>query len=169
MTSKSILGWTEFPDESRDMFLNRIYDRMDTIFENWLYGEYDDCDLRCAIEVDGDVNHLCYLYDLLHDAFRFDVNERYNMIGVKQWLWCRHGLSQYPTRAMRTYYVESVDSRARTFSMHGPDGEVQRIPCEVARPMDFCPIPVALPVESVEHVPRRSTRAKKQREFYYGF
>jgi len=157
MTSKSILGWTEFSDETRDMFLKRIYDRMDTIFGNWLYGEYEYCDLRCAIESDGDVNHLCYLYDLLHDTFRFDVNKRYNMIGVKQWLWVRHALDHYPTREMRKYYV------------HGPDGEVQRVPCEVARPVDFCPIPVALPVESVEHEPRRSTRVKRQTEFYYGF
>jgi hypothetical protein len=168
MAPQSIFGYTEFSNETRDKFLGQIYNRMDTIFGNWLYGEYYDCDLRCAIEDDVEVNDLCTLYDFLHDSFRSDVNERYNMIGFQQWLWCRHGLTGNPSRACESYF-KSVDSRARTFSMHGPDGEVQRVPCEVARPVDFCPIPVALPVELVEHVPRRSTRAKKQREFYYGF
>jgi hypothetical protein len=162
MTSKSILGWTEFPDESRDMFLNRIYDRMDTIFGNWLYGEYDDCDLRCAIESDGDVNHLCYLYDLLHDEFRDDVNERYNMIGVKQWLWCRHELSNYPTREMRKYY--------KSFSMHGPDGEVERVPCGVWPPVESnCLVSHTMVARPVVDTPRRSTRVKYPRDFYYGY
>ena len=167
MAPKSFFGYTEFSNETRDKFLNRIYDRMDSVFGNWLYGEYDDCDLRCVIEDDGEVNDLCTLYDFLHDTFRSDVNERYNMIGVKQWLWCRHELSNYPTRAMRTYYqlfesrsesdVESVDSRAL-------------VPCGVWPPVEpNCLVSHTMGARPVVDTPRRSTRVKYPREFYYGY
>ena len=157
----SHFGYTEFSDRIREAFIDKILYRLDCIYSDWLYGTYYDGDLLSCMMNDPEYTDLNDLFVELNIHFRHDLDARFYSISPFFWLDVR-GMTKFPKR-------KSVDYRARTFSMHGPDGEVQRVPCGVARPVDFCPIPVALPVESVEHVPRRSTRAKKQREFYYGF
>jgi hypothetical protein len=45
----SLYGFTEFGNETRDKFRDTIFERMDTVFSNWLGGEYDDCELDYII------------------------------------------------------------------------------------------------------------------------
>jgi hypothetical protein len=227
----SLYGFTEFGNETRDKFRDTIFERMDTVFSNWLYGEYDDCELDYIIENDLEVRSMCSMYESLWATFRVGVN----YVDKFDWLESR-GMSHFPTRANRVVSfdpliilskkiydrmdvvysewqsgkyrnkdlrraleddwdviamtcrwrqitndnitpddwaaerqgVDELDylnnrtiprlepialfQRARTFSMHGPSGEVEH----VIEPM-------------AGRAPRRSTRAKKQREFYCGF
>jgi hypothetical protein len=153
----SLYGFTEFGNETRDKFRDTIFERMDTVFSNWLYGEYDDCELDYIIENDLEVRSMCSIYESLWATFRVGIN----YVDKFDWLESR-GMSHFPTRASRVVSIDNrtiprlapiaLFQRARTFSMHGPSGEVEH----VVEPM-------------TERAPRRSTRAKKQREFYYGF
>ena len=140
-------GYTDFSDRTREAFIDKILYRLDCIFSDWLYGSYYDGDLLSCMMNDPEYTDLNDLFVELHIYFKRDLDVRFYSITPYFWLEAR-GMTEFPKR-------KSVDSCARTFSMHGPNGEVERVPCGVARP--------------VIDTPRRSTRVKYPRDFYYGY
>ena len=152
-----LFGFTDFSKETRTKFRDCIYDRMDTVFMNWVYGEYNDTDLEYVFDEDPETNELCRMFEILY--CNFVPGPSYEHVSKYHWLADRACLTDFPSRQTFYHYkpnelkMEVKFKRARTFSMHGPDGEVQCVPCGVARP--------------VVDTPRRSTRVKYPREIYY--
>jgi hypothetical protein len=150
-----IFGYTDFDFETRSEIVDKFFARCDTVFSNWLAGEYASyCSLEDAICDDPEARDLKDIHWCLYCHFTGDYDGKYyNYLEASDWLVEHMGMTQWPTRVSRV--VPQFQS-ARTFSMHGPSGEVEHVPVvQYARP--------------VAHVARRSTRVKKQREFYYGF
>lgn len=152
--------YNDFSYSTRQEIVNQIYVAYDVVFKEWLAGKYDPRQtLKEAMLYDDKAIDLRDVHWTLWNYYptdRVHYNE-YWCPGPEDWLKYNTNMTQWPTR------VDNFQG-ARTFSMHGPSGEV-------------CPIPVALPVGGVDsdseitvgHVPRRSTRAKRQTEFYYGY
>jgi hypothetical protein len=173
--------YNDFSYSTRQEIVNQIYEAYDDVFEEWLAGKYDPRQtLKEAMYYDDKATDLRDVHWTLWNYYptdRVHYNE-YWCPGPEDWLkynthmteWRKYmtHMTQWPTCDDRRFLV------ARPFSMHGPSGEVERV--NYLTPV-VCPIPVALPVGgvdsdseiTVEHVPRRSTRAKKQRQFYYGY
>lgn len=99
----SLYGFTEFGNETRDKFRDTIFERMDTVFSNWLGGEYDDCELDYIIENDLEVRSMCYIYESLWATFRVGVN----YVDKFDWLESR-GMSHFPTRASRVVSIDPL-------------------------------------------------------------
>jgi hypothetical protein len=166
----NLFGFTDFSKETRTKFRDCIYDRMDTVYSNWLYGEYDSAtciaDLECVLDDDPEVNEMCVMYGILYRTFK--PHRTFTNVSKFDWLAERAGLDSFPTRETNYYYTPGLirewgdcSDTHRIFSMHGPDGEVQRV--RVARPVADR---IARPVVDT---PRRSTRVKYPRDFYYGY
>lgn len=103
MSNLSLFGYTEFGNETRNNFRERIFERMDTVYSNWLYGEYDDCELDYIIENDLEVRNMCYMYESLWATFRVGTN----YIDKFDWLESR-GYGSFPTRATRTVRIDPL-------------------------------------------------------------
>ncbi len=168
--------YSDFSFSTRQEVIKQIYEAYDVVFNEWLAGEYDPLEtLKEAMIYDDKATDLRDVHWTLWNYYPMDrvhYNE-YWCPGPEDWLKYNSNMTQWPTRDYRTGQffgvktfsvalpvalpvaipvLEPIWQRARTFSMHGPSGEVEH----VVEPM-------------TERAPRRSTRAKKQREFYYGF
>jgi hypothetical protein len=161
--SSSLFGYTDFQPETRVELAQKIFARMNTVFSNWLAGEYKNPVLKEVLEDDVEVNNLQDLYWCLWCHFNGNCSGLgYYCPDAHDWLAEEMEMTQWPTRVTRVTMPDF--QRARTFSMHGPNGEVIHVNT-VPKPHSSR----ALFIDNVEQVSRRSTRAKKQREFYYGF
>ena len=146
-------GFTEFSDKTRLEFCERIFDRMDTIYSNWLYGEYSNPNLEEVIYDDYECNALVHMFEILHYKFRPDLLNWDFEVTPRDWLAERLLMTQFPSRVTRIYSANDLRlhrylSRATIITDCDSDSDDS---------------------ESVADTPRRSTRVKKQREFYYGF
>ena len=151
--------YNDFSYNTRQEIVKQIYEAYDVVFEEWLAGEYYPRQtLKEAMIYDDKATDLRDVHWTLWNYYptdRVHYNE-YWCPGPEDWLKYNTHMSEWPT----------CDDR--------------RIP--VALPVA---LPVAIPVlepirrvkrhnvcdleDSVEHEPRRSTRVKRQTEFYYGF
>lgn len=184
--------YSDFSWSTRQEVVKQIYEAYDVVFNEWLAGNYDPLEsLKEAMIYDDKANDLRDVHWTLwnyYPADRSDCDE-YWCPKPDDWLKYNSNMTKWPTRDYRTGQFFG----ARTFSMHGPSGEVEPIP--VALPVA---LPVAIPVlqpirqtkrrkvdleeltpseefdlESValpvEPVVRRSKRVKYARDFYYGY
>jgi hypothetical protein len=171
----SYLGYTDFSDRTRKDFMDKILYRLDCIYSGWLYGEYYDGDLHSCMMNDPEYTDLNNLFVELNIHFRPDLDVRFYSFSPSFWLDVR-GFSDFPTRQTFYHYtpnelkMEVKFKRARTFVMHGPDGEVKHVPCDVWPPVESdCLVSHTSVARPVVDTPRRSTRVKYPRDFYYGY
>ena len=152
-------GFTNFSMCTRHELNKEIMKAYDVVYSNWLAGEYDPSEaLSEAMLFDKKARDLRDLHYCLWEVFPQDRLYRdYWCPAPKDWLRFQ-GMTEWPTRVVNFY-------GARTFSMHGPSGEVERV-----SDLTSMAIPVLEPIrrDSVS-VARRSKRVKYARDFYYGY
>ena len=155
----SFLGFNDFSDSIRSDFIERIYYRMDTIYSNWLSGEYYDCDLETCVDSDFEVRELQTVWFLLHRHFRSESIDEFGIVNGTNWLADRLEMDEFPTRVTRVIVPRDLGYTASGFQYLR------------SMPRDFESVCESDSDDSVSvaDTPRRSTRVKKQREFYYGF
>ena len=154
-------GYTSFSNETRLEFIEHIFDRMDTVYSNWLYGEYHDSDLQCVLDDDHETNEMIHMFEILHYKFRPELVSTHLMT-VDKWDWLadRLEMTYFPRRQTCRGIIIDCDSESDDF-------DDDSIP--VLEPQNQAFVNVILGIGSDAHAPRRSARVKKQREFYYGF
>jgi hypothetical protein len=131
--------FTSFTNKQRNDMIEKIFERMDSVFFNWNSGEYgSDCErdnLESVMDNDFELCDLKHVFHCLHVTFRPDLCKYDYMVTMDDWLAER--------------YVElRIPSGLRRFLVPG-------YKCLRARP--------------VIDTPRRSTRVKYPRDFYYGY
>ena len=129
---KNFSAYTEFSDQTRIEFIDKILYRFECIYSNWLYGSYYDADLETCMSEDPEYCDLNNLFVKLHMKFRPDIHYRKWSVTPWHWLEARE-MTRFPKR--HTVVTEPLS--------------------EDARP--------------IIATPRRSTRVKFPREFYYGY
>ena len=174
--SSPLFGYSDFEYETRSEIVDKLFARWDTVFQNWLGGEYGkNVWLEDVLTADPEAQDLKDIHWCLYCHFTGDYDGKYyNYLEASDWLLEHSGLRRWPL-SLREYKRE----------------------LELLTPV-ICPIPCALPVipvlepikrrkvdleeltpseesdlESValpvEPVVRRSKRVKYARDFYYGY
>jgi len=162
---KSLFGYTDFEDETQTELVDGLFARWDTVYQNWLFGEYGKSAwLEDVLTDDPEAREWKDMHWCLYCHFTGDYDGlHYRWIEASDWLSEHSDMTKWPTS------LESYRRELRS---------LYSIPV-------LCPIPHALPVtpEIIDALPvgpnmpnlpnefyqRRSNRIKKQREFYYGY
>ena len=167
----------DFGESTRAAIVKKLFDRYDILYGEWLTGQ-SDSDLGQVIYNDAWVNRTWYEAECLSRVYCKELLFTwFDTITVHRWLWTRHGMTELPKRKTIYHYTTSglrlQRSRPRDLEVDSEcsdsDSEFSFDDMPVLEPQNQAFVNNILGAHPVEHEPRRSTRAKKQTEFYYGF
>jgi hypothetical protein len=191
--SSPLFGYSDFEYETRSEIVDKLFTRWDTVFQNWLGGEYGNkVWLEDVLTADPEAQDLKDIHWCLYCHFTGDYDGKYyNYVEASDWLLEHSGLRRWPL-SLREFKREIMIPSALPEIIDalpvGPNMPNLPVALQVAIPV-LEPIrrvkrhnvrdleelsaseesdlePVALPVEPVV---RCSKRVKYARDFYYGY
>ena len=186
--------FTSFTNKQRNDMIETIFERMDSVFGNWNSGEYgSDCErdtLESVMDNDFELCDLLHVFHCLHVTFRPDLCKYDYMVSMDDWMAERHMELRIPSGPRRLsvighrflrarpgqYYLDISGVCTRLRQVGDSDSESYDSDSDFSfddmpdlEPQNQAFVNNILGVRSVEHKPRRSTRVKRQTDFYYGF
>jgi hypothetical protein len=180
-----LFGYSDFEYDTRSEIVGKLFTRWDTVFQNWLGGEYGKSVwLEDVLTADPEAQDLKDIHWCLYCHFTGDYDGKYyNWVEASDWLLEHSGLRKWPL-SLREY--------KRELELFIPNALpvtpeiIDALP--VGPNMPNLPIPVLEPIRRVklhnvcdleelsaseesdlEPVIRRSKRVKYARDFYYGY
>jgi hypothetical protein len=191
-----LFGYSDFEYDTRSEIVDKLFTRWDTVFQNWLGGEYGNkVWLEDVLTADPEAQDLKDIHWCLYCHFTGDYDGKYyNYVEASDWLLEHSGFSRWPL-SLKEFKREIMIPTALPVTPEiidalpvGPNMPNLPVALQVTIPV-LEPIrrvkrhnvrdleelsaseesdleSVALPVEPVV---RRSKRVRYARDFYYGY
>ena len=168
-----LFGYSDFEYETRSEIVGKLFARWDTVFQNWLGGEYGKSVwLEDVLTADPEAQDLKDIHWCLYCHFTGDYDGvYYNWVEASDWLLEHSGLRRWPL-SLRDYKRElelltpvacPIPSALPVIPVLEP---IRRVKRHNITPEEYDALPVGPSMPNLP-VARRSTRVKKARDFYY--